>query len=213
MRIDGKEITLVSKEESSETQSMKYTEETIDKSRRECPLSDTIKSMLVTQMGSELSNHNMYRTFADYYRTQGLSKLEDYFIDRANEENKHHDWIFWYLDYNDAKYEYPRVEAIRMDIPDRTYPFLATMDREIQTTMSINKIASQALSEQDWATFAWLMGDDEEKGKLIREQIEEESISRHIARIAQEDTDWLTKQDSILEFYNSPKINRSKVDD
>lgn len=217
MRINGKEVSVnqdevsIDPKESSETQSMEHTEKTIDKSRRTCPLSDTIVQMLVSQMGSELSNHNMYRTFADYFRTKGLSKLESYYIDRANEENNHHNWIFWYLNYNDAKYEYPRVEAIQVDIPDNTYPFIATMDREIDTTMSINAIASQAFKEQDWATFAWLMGDDDEHGKLIREQIEEESISRHIARIATEmDTDWLTIQDTIIEFYNSPKLNKSE---
>lgn len=212
MRVDGEEVPVeISPAAASSAQSMKHTEKTIDKSRRVCPLSTDIIEMLVKQMGSELSNHNMYRTFADYFRVKGLSKLESYYIDRANEENNHHNWIFWYLNYNDAKYEYPRVEAIQLNIPDNTYPFTATVDREIDTTMAIHAIASQAMKEQDWATFAWLMGDNDEHGRLVLEQIEEESISRHIAKIATEmDTDWLTIQDTIIEFYNSPKLNKSE---
>lgn len=36
-------------------------------------------------------------------------------------------------------------------------PFAATVDREIETTMGINKIVDQAQKEGDWATFQWLM--------------------------------------------------------
>ena len=88
-----------------------------------------------------------------------------------------------------------------MDISNRAYPFEATVDREIETTESINKIVKQAIQEGDWATEAWLKGNDDEHGKLVLEQIEEESISRTIAEMANEDTDWQTKQDTILSFY------------
>lgn len=63
------------------------------------------------------------------------------------------------------------------------------------------------MKEGDWATFNWLMGDDDEKGRLVKEQVEEESISRTIANMAQEDTDWLTKEDTILSFYRNPSYD------
>lgn len=180
---------------------MAKTEQTIDKSRRVCTLSHAMIEMLVKQLGAELSNHNLYRTFANYFSCQGLPKLEEYFILRADEEDNHHNWILWYLNYNDAEFQYPRIEAINVDIPNRAYPFEATVDREIETTESINKIVKQAIQEGDWATEAWLKGNDDEHGKLVLEQIEEESISRTIAEMANEDTDWQTKQDTILSFY------------
>ena len=37
--------------------------------------------------------------------------------------------------------------------------------------MGINKIVDQALKEGDWATFAWLNGDDPKAGKLVMEQV------------------------------------------
>lgn len=195
-------------------QSLQKTEEIADRnsSRRICPLSDEMVKLLVKQLGSELSNYHLYRTFAAYFSAQGLPKLEQYFIDRANEENHHHDWIFWYLNYNDAEYAYPEIKAVDVKIPNRVFPFTATVDREIETTLSINKIVNHAMKEGDWATFNWLMGDSDEEGRLVKEQVEEESISRTIANMAQEDTDWLTKQDTILSFYRNPEAEQSDED-
>lgn len=52
--------------------------------------------------------------------------------------------------------------------------------------------------------------------------MKEENISRHIQAITEDDTDWLTKQDTILSYYNNREyatdtqrdiINAEKVDD
>lgn len=181
---------------------MQYTEKVIDKSRRVCPLSSVMIEMLVKQMSAELSNHALYRTFANYYEVEGLPKLGIYWRGRAKEEYLHHEWIFEYLTDNDALFQYPPVPPIKVDITDRIMPFAATVDREIETTLSINKIVDQAMKEGDWATEAWLKGDDEDAGKLVLEQIEEESISRTILDIAKEEASWLRKENAILDFYN-----------
>lgn len=180
---------------------MSKTEASIDKSRRVCTLSEAMIKMLVIQLKAELTNKHLYMTFANFFGTNGLPKLEEYFIKRADEEELHHRWIYWYLSYCDAEFQYPAVEPINIEIPNFEYPFLATVDREIETTMGINKLVEQALSEKDWSTFNWLHGDSKEEGKLVKEQIEEESVSRTIADMAQEGKDWLIKQDSILSFY------------
>lgn len=187
--------------ENAENNMMAKTEASIDKSRRICTLSEEMIKMLVIQLGAELTNKHLYMTFANFFGTNGLPKLEEYFIKRADEEELHHRWIYWYLGYNDAEFQYPAIEPIKVNIPNFEYPFLATVDREIETTMGINKIVEQALSEKDWATFNWLHGTNKEEGMLVKEQVEEESVSRTIADMAQEGTDWLIKQDSILSFY------------
>lgn len=180
---------------------MEKTEKTIDKSRRICPLSKAIIELLVKQLGAEITNAHLYRTFANYFACLGLPKLEEYYLMRAKEEDNHHSWIMWYLNYNDAQFQYPEIKAINVEITDPVVTFADTIDREIETTMSISKIVKQAFEENDWATYGWLMGDSDETGKLVKEQIEEESISRKIHEMACQDTDWLTKQDTILEFY------------
>ncbi len=187
--------------------SMNYTEKNIkpEVSRRKCPLSDNMIKHLVKQISAELSNHSLYLTFANYFDTEGLSKLGKYFRDRAHEEYNHHNWIFEYLCDNDAVFQYPPVPPVNVDITDRIFPFSATVDREIETTMSINRIVDLAKEEGDWATFNWLLSDDDETGKLILEQIEEESISRTICDLAREEASWLRKENAIIDFYNSSR--------
>lgn len=182
---------------------MRETEAIIDKDRRTCTLSQVMVEMLVKQMGAELANHNIYMTFATYFNLQDLPLLEEYYIGRAEEEYLHHRWIYGYLNENDAKYQYPEVKAINIELTSRVTPFDATVDREIETTMSINKIVEQAMKEGDWATFNWLQGDSPKTGRLVLEQVEEESISRTIAGMAKEDASWLRKQSTILDFYKS----------
>lgn len=183
---------------------MQYTEMNIDESRRKCTLSKTIIEMLVKQMSAELANHSLYRTFANYFDVEGLPKLAIYWLGRAAEEYLHHEWIYKYLTTNDALFQYPSVPPIKVNITDRVMPFAATVDREIETTLSINRIADQALKEGDWATFQWLNGEDEEEGRLVKEQVEEESISRTILDIAREQATWLRKEEVILAFYRNP---------
>ena len=181
---------------------MRYTEKVIDESRRKCTLSSVMVEMLVKQMSAELANHALYMTFANYFEVEGLPKLGIYWRGRAKEEYLHHSWIFEYLTENDALFQYPPVPPIKVDIVDRIMPFAATVDREIETTMSINKIVDQAQKEGDWATFQWLNGDDEDTGMLVKEQVEEESISRTILDMAREQATWLRKENAILDFYN-----------
>ena len=177
--------------------------QTIDKNRRYCTIDESLAEMLVTQLGKELSNKHLYATFANFFETEGLPKLGEYFKKRSNEEELHHNWIFEYLNYNDVCFQYPAIGEINIDIKNRTEPFLLTVDKEIETTMGINKIYEKAVELKDWATVGWLMGNGPIDGKLIPEQIEEESVSRTIADMAQEEnTSWLVKQDSILSFYN-----------
>lgn len=187
------------------TPTMEYTEKNIDKRRRTCTLSSVMIEMLVKQMSAELANHSLYRTFANFFDVEGLPKLAIYWLGRAAEEYLHHEWIYKYLTTNDALFQYPSVPAIKVNITDRIMPFAATVDREIETTMSINKIVDQAQKEGDWATFQWLNGEDEEEGRLVKEQVEEESISRTILDMAKEQATWLSKENAILEFYRNPE--------
>ena len=174
-----------------------------DESRRVCTLSKDIIDLLVNQLSHELHNHSIYRTFSNYFGTHGLPDLEEYFNLRSEEEYKHHKWILWYLSYTDAEFQYPAVEPVNIEIKNNVIPFKETVDVEINTTMLINNIVAKALELNDYSTYAWLMGNDDEHGKLVLEQVEEESISRTILEMAQLDSDWHQKQETILEFYKN----------
>ena len=170
--------------------------------RRICTLSDKMVELLVRQLQHELYNHNLYRTFANFYGTQGLAVLEQYYIDRAEEEKLHHDWIYGYLNENDAIFIYPEIPGIVEKWDDNIKPFALTVDKEIETTGLIYDMVNQSLIEQDWATYHWLMDDNKETGMLVKEQIEEEAISRTALDIAESEGSWLRKEKSIMNAYH-----------
>lgn len=194
-------------EEGRGPETMSGTIKTINPKRRQCTISENIQNLLCTQLRAELSNYNLYNTFALYFEHVGLWKMATYWRARSEEENMHHTWIRNYLAACDAKIEYPDVPITKVDITDRVTPFADTVDREIETTSGINRIMNEAMKESDWATVAFLMGDSDEEGKLIREQVEEEKISRAALHIVQQDTDWLNKQDAVYEMYFNLRPN------
>jgi ferritin len=154
------------------SQTMSGTEEAIRKARRKCTISDNMVKLLCTQMRAELSNYTLYNSFASYYNGEGLYKIAEYWLARADEENVHHKWIRNYLNMCDAVIEYPEIPPTKVDITDKVAPFADTVDREIETTGGINLLVNEAMKESDWATVKFLMGDDDESGQLVKEQVD-----------------------------------------
>ena len=178
----------------------------INKKMRKFLISDKMIELLNNQLQDELINHNLYCTFALFYQSRGLFKLEDYFMKRADEEMLHHKWIFGYLAYCGVPLQYPEIPAINIDeVRDLIEPFKMTQDKEIETTQTINEIAKQCLAEGDFGTLAWLNGTGAVEGKLIPEQTEEMSISNDVYEIACIEGSWLTREKRILEYYNSKR--------
>lgn len=139
---------------------------------RVCTLSDKMQKLLLRQLKHELENHNIYRTFANFFGTQGLTVLEEYYRLRAEEEKLHHDWIANYLNTCDVVYSYPEIPAVNYDLKSNVTPFQLTVDKEIETTMLIYEMVDLAQEEKDWRTWKWLMGDDDKSGRLIIEQVD-----------------------------------------
>lgn len=176
-------------------------EELKECSKKDCALSDKIVELLVKQLGHELYNHNLYRSFANYFGVNGLIILEQYYIKRAEEEKKHHDWIIDYLSFNDAAVIYPEIPAIKEEWDDFVTPFELTVEKEIETTDLIDEIINTTMEEKDWGTFGWLMGNGPVEGRLRPEQGEEMSISRTALDIANQEGSWLRKEKSIMDAY------------
>lgn len=184
---------------------MKYktSEETKTVNRRECTLSENMINLLIRQLQHELYNHNLYRTFANWYGTKGLVVLEQYYKLRANEEKHHHDWIADYLNDCDAVYTYPEVPKITEIFEDLITPFELTVNKEIETTNLIYEIVNLAQEEKDWMTWSWLMNSDPSKSMLLMEQLEEETLSRTVLDIAKQESSWLRKEKSIMAVYTN----------
>lgn len=179
----------------------KESTEKLEVKRRKCTLSIKIQELLLRQLKHEMYNHNLYMSFSNFFGVQGLAVLEQYYKERADEEYLHHSWIRMYLNENDAAYIYPDIPPISEKYEDNVTPFKLTVDKEIETTQLIYEIVEQALDEGDWATFNWLNGNDPATGRLVQEQVEEESISRTALDIASEEGSWLRKEKSIMNAY------------
>lgn len=139
--------------------------------RSVCTLSMKMQELLVRQIQHEIYNHNLYRTFANFFAVKGLTLLEKYYIDRAEEEKHHHDWITNYLSTSDACIKYPSIPEISEVFEDLVDPFRLTVDKEIETTNLIYEMVELAMEENDWMTYQWLMADDDESGRLVKEQV------------------------------------------
>ena len=149
-------------------------------------------SLLVNQIAHELKNHNLYKSYANYFDVEGIVDLRKYYNKRAHEEYLHHKWISEYLGDADVKFMYPAVEMNEEKVTSYIDAFTQTVDREILTTELIYKIYNQAQEEKDFMTSSWLYD------KLIKEQIEEENISRMARTIMEEDDDIFLKAKKVL---------------
>lgn len=192
-------ISKVEKEEGKDI--TETTIKIINKSKRTCLISENLVTLFVVQLQAELSNHNLYKTFENYYNNQGLYKLAKYFNARAAEEYIHHQWVVNYLNSVNAEFQYPEIPITKLEIEDNVYPFEVTVDKEIETTGFINNIVAQALEDKDWLTMAFLYGNGYVEGKLISEQSEEMKLSMDALNIAKVETDWLAIQDIIHDLY------------
>lgn len=165
--------------------------------RKVCQVSEKIQDLLIKQAAHELKNFNLYNSFSNYFSLEGLVDLQKYYAKRAKEEKLHHQWILDYMNDADARIEYPVIEVnTEQKIPNILFPFTATVDREIQTTQMIYAIYEVAIEEKDFMTASWLYE------KLIKEQIEEESISRMAVSIIETDADIFIKAEQILDLLN-----------
>lgn len=124
-----------------------------------------------------------------------MYKLEDYYIGRTDEELNHHQWIVDRLNYADVSYKYPNIPAVKVNIKDEEDAFVQTLNKEIQTTALIFEIVKTAEKNGEWETVKWL------QDTLVDEQNEEEYISRKYLKITQQNTDWIRKEDYILNSY------------
>lgn len=157
-------------------------------------ISKELADLLIKQIAHELKNHNLYKSFANYFSVQGIVDLEKFFNHRAQEEYNHHQWIIDYLNDADVKVIYPAVEINTEKFEDDITPFKQTVDREILTTQMLYAIHEAALKEQDYMTASWLYK------KLIDEQIEEESLSRMSLSIIKGEGDIFILAEKILDL-------------
>lgn len=177
-------------------------EEEVKSSKRSLELSESMINLLVKQIGHELHNYMLYKTFAVYFANVGLNLLKEYYDRRADEELLHHTWICDYLVERGVFFKYPTVDEVNEDFSDHLDIFKLTVEAEEDTTESIYAIVDLAHQENDYLTLSWLMQNNN-GAKLVMEQSEELDISNLALEIAHMDGSWFEKERAILKAYNS----------
>lgn len=156
-------------------------------------LNPELSKLLMLQIVHELQNYYIYNSFANYFSLEGILDLEEYWHKRALEEKLHHDWIFDYMSEADCRIEYPAIpEAPLQKVSSIITPFISAVDREIETTQMIYAIYKKAGEIGDIMTQSWLLE------KLIKEQVEEENVTRMARVIMEMDGDIFIKAKKIL---------------
>lgn len=171
-----------------------------DDTRRCLDLSDEMVNLLVKQIGHELHNYTLYKTFANYFSNVGLNGLKEYYDGRADEELLHHNWIRDYLIERGVFFNYPSVSEVNESFTDHIDIFKLTVDVEEETTELIYSIVDLAKQENDYLTLGWLMQNGN-GAKLVMEQAEELDISNLALEIASMDGSWFEKECAILKAY------------
>lgn len=160
-------------------------------------ISDEIGCLLLKQASHELSNFTLYKSFANYFSLEGIDDLKKYYSKRASEEKDHHDWIESFLSDGDFRLLYPDIKITsEQEVKTIIDPFIVTVTREIVTTQLLYTIYELAISQKDFMTATWLYD------KLIKEQIEEENVSRMARTIMETDGDIFVKASKVLKLLN-----------
>ena len=170
-------------------------------SKRNVYLSESMVNLLIKQISHELHNYTLYKTLANYFGTNGLNLLKEYYLGRANEELLHHQWIVDYLDERGVFFKYPSVAEVTEEFDEYLDAFELTLVVEEETTKLIYEIVDLAKKEEDYLTLCWLMQDA--GSMLLKEQAEEIAISEFALDVASKEGSWFEKERVILEAYKS----------
>ncbi|MGV8961905.1 MAG: ferritin-like domain-containing protein [Candidatus Saccharimonadaceae bacterium] len=155
-------------------------------------ISEPIAQLLIKQVAHELKNHSLYKSFANYFSIEGVVDLEQYYIKRAQEEYNHYQWIVDFLTEADVKFMHPAIDLNTEVMSAYIDPFNQTVIREILTTQMLYIIYKACNTEDDYMTCSWLYE------KLIKEQIEEENLSRMALTIMEEEADIYVRAEKVL---------------
>lgn len=188
------------KQKSEEDVSAK--EESTSTSKFNVDLSENMVNLLIRQISHELHNYTLYKTFANYFGSEGLNLLKEYYLGRADEELLHHNWIVDYLDERGVFFKYPAVLEVNEEFDEYIDVFELTVAVEEETTKMIYEIVDLANKDHDYLALSWLMQNGN-GAKLVQEQTEELAISNLALSIASQDGSWLEKERAILKAYKS----------
>ncbi len=130
-------------------------------------IADKPKQLLVAQVASELSAHQVYMGISLYFTRQSLNGWAKFFHDQAVEEAQHGSKIIGFLIDNDVDFNLPQVGGAPTAYPSARAAVEVAQASEAKVTGQFEALANAAREAKDNRTLQFL-------GWFIEEQVEEE---------------------------------------
>jgi ferritin len=130
-------------------------------------ISDQAKKLLIGQIASELSAHQVYMGISAYFTRESLNGWAKLFRDQAIEEAEHGWKIVNYLIDNDVEFALPQVRGAPTTYKSAREALEILQTNERRVTQSFEALASAAREAGDNRTLEFLHW-------FIAEQVEEE---------------------------------------
>lgn len=134
-------------------------------------ISDRVSSLLVEQVGAELTAHQTYMGMSIYFERLSLKRWAALFRAQAIEEAGHCEKIMAFLIDNDVSFDLPALHGATTHYTDANEVLEAALASELRVTGQFNAMAAVARDEGDHRSFQFLQW-------FIDEQVEEERTVR-----------------------------------
>lgn len=136
-------------------------------------ISKKMEKMLNEQINKELYSSHLYLSICSYFMDKELDGFANFFRVQAQEELFHANKQFDFVHDVGGKVVMMAVEAPESSFKNIIQIFEVTLKHEQEVSKSINSIAKQAMTENDFATYAFLQW-------FITEQVEEEATVNNL---------------------------------
>ena len=130
-------------------------------------VSDAAKTLLVAQVGNELSAHQTYMGISIYFRRESLNGWAKFFYQQAVEEAGHGWKIINFLIDNEVEFDLPQVGGATTAYTSARDAIEVAQASERRVTQQFEKLATSAREANDNRTLQFLQW-------FIEEQVEEE---------------------------------------
>lgn len=112
-------------------------------------ISENLTSALCEQIGHEKYNSSLYLYIAAFLKNKGLDNLGSHFEKQHEEEFEHSKMIYSLLVDLSAPVSIPEIDEVNMVFSNILDVANVYLDREIQTTQSLNEIKKLAIEEDN----------------------------------------------------------------
>ena len=147
---------------------------------RHCPpleptemLSADLRKLLIAQIGSELSAHQLYLAIAIYFERQSLDRWGKVFRHQSVEEAQHAQRIIDFLIDNEVEFDLPALKATSTRFGSPLEAVKRALESERTVAGQFDRAAEVARTAGDHRGFEFLQW-------FIAEQVEEETKIGHL---------------------------------